>query len=269
MTEGEKGPREYEFVRLRVIEKIHSEPGRGSWLMARRPVRSGPDAEIKFFLSNAPETVALPEMAWVGCSIVHYADDAVILCRSEADAQHAYQWLQRTAQALKLVLHPDKTRIVDLRDGAHGFDFLGFHQHLVRSRKYGKWYCQRWPSGRAMAAIRARVKATTAPRFRLKQPIGNLVAELNPVLRGWCNYFRWGNSAKKFSQIDAYVWERLALFDSKKRQHAGRRWGTDHAYAWATGLGVYRLSGKVATPNPRQCAREHRRRAVWCVPTKL
>jgi RNA-directed DNA polymerase len=178
-------------------------------------------------------------------SIVRYADDAVILCRSEADAQQAYQWLQRTAQALKLVLHPDKTRIVDLRGGAEGFDFLGFHQHMVRSRKYGKWYCQRWPSGRAMAAIRAKVKATTAPRSRLKQPIGNLVAELNPVLRGWCNYFRWGNSAKKFSQVDAYVWERLALFDSKKRQNAGRRWGEEHAYAWATGLGVYRLSGKV------------------------
>jgi hypothetical protein len=62
-----------------------------------------------------------------------------------------------------------------------------------------------------MAAIRAKVKATTAPRSRLKQPIGNLVAELNPVLRG-------------LPQIDAYVWERLALFDSKKRQHAGRRW---------------------------------------------
>ena len=134
---------------------------------------------------------------------------------------------------------------MDLRDGANGFDFLGFHLRMVRSWKYGKWYCQRWPWGRAMAAIRAKVKATTAPRSRLKQPIGNLVAELNPVLRGWCNYFRWGNSAKKFSQIDAYVWERLALFDSKKRQNAGRRWGEEHAYAWATGLGVYRLSGKV------------------------
>jgi hypothetical protein len=53
--------------------------------------------------------------------------------------QHAYQWLQRTAQALKLVLHPEKTRIVDLRYGANGFDFLGFHLHLVRSWKYGKW----------------------------------------------------------------------------------------------------------------------------------
>lgn len=67
VVEGEKGPREYEFVRMRVIEKIHGEPGRQSWLMARRPVSSGPEAEVKFYLSNAPETVALPEMAWVGC----------------------------------------------------------------------------------------------------------------------------------------------------------------------------------------------------------
>jgi len=67
VVEGEKGPREYVFVRLRVIEKIHSEPGRQSWLMARRPVGSGPEAEVKFYLSNAPETVALPGMAWVGC----------------------------------------------------------------------------------------------------------------------------------------------------------------------------------------------------------
>jgi SRSO17 transposase len=67
VTEGEKGPREYEFVRLRVIEKIHREPGSTGWLMARRPVGAGGGAEIKFFLSNAPETVALPELAWVGC----------------------------------------------------------------------------------------------------------------------------------------------------------------------------------------------------------
>jgi hypothetical protein len=62
---------------------------------------------------------------------------------------------------------------------------------------------------------------------------------------GGVTTFARGNSAKKFSQIDAYVWERLALFDSKKRQHAGRRWGEEHAYAWATGLGVYRLSGTI------------------------
>jgi SRSO17 transposase len=67
VTEGEKGPREYEFVRLRVIEKQHREPGPEGWLMARRPVGSDAGADIKCYLSNAPATVALEEMAWVGC----------------------------------------------------------------------------------------------------------------------------------------------------------------------------------------------------------
>jgi SRSO17 transposase len=67
VTEGEKGPREYEFVRLRVIEKIHREPGPEGWLMARRPVGSDAGADIKCYLSNAPATVALAEMAAVGC----------------------------------------------------------------------------------------------------------------------------------------------------------------------------------------------------------
>lgn len=67
VTEGEKGPREYEFVRLRVIEKIHGEPGPDGWLMARRPVGSDAAAEVKCYLSNAPATVALAEMAAVGC----------------------------------------------------------------------------------------------------------------------------------------------------------------------------------------------------------
>jgi SRSO17 transposase len=67
VTEGEKGPREYEFVRLRVVEKIHRAPGPEGWLMARRPVGADPGAEIKCYLSNAPTTVALAEMAAVGC----------------------------------------------------------------------------------------------------------------------------------------------------------------------------------------------------------
>ena len=67
VTEGEKGPREYEFVRLRVIEKIHHQPRAEGWLMARRPVGSDPGADSKCYLSNAPGTIALAEMAWVGC----------------------------------------------------------------------------------------------------------------------------------------------------------------------------------------------------------
>ena len=71
-------------------------------------------------------------------TLVRYADDAVVLCRSEADAQQALRWLQRTAQALKLRLHPEKTRVVDLSGGADGFDFLVFHNRLVKSWRTGQ-----------------------------------------------------------------------------------------------------------------------------------
>jgi hypothetical protein len=101
------------------------------------------------------------------------------------------------------------------------------------------------PTSARLFERHTKVKEITAPRWRLKQPIGALLAELNPVLRGWGNYFRWGNSARKFSRIDSYVQERLALFDSKKRQKSGRRWDEVHTYDWVTKLGVHRLVGTI------------------------
>ena len=181
-------------------------------------------------------------------TIVRFADDAVVLCRTEANAQQALRWLQRTALALKLRLHPDKTRVVDLSEGADGFDFLGFHHRLVKSWKTGRYSCQSWPSQKAMAGLRAKIKGITAPRWRLKESISVLVEELNQVLRGWCNYFRRGNSSRHFSRIDSYVRERLALFDSKKRGRHGRRWGSAHDTAWQARLGLVTLSGSVRYP---------------------
>jgi RNA-directed DNA polymerase len=183
-------------------------------------------------------------------SIVRYADDGVLLCRTEADAQAALRWLYRTAQALKLQVHPDKTRVVDLSGGTDGFDFLGFHHRLVKSWRTGRYACQRWPSAGAMASIRVKIKEITAFRWRLKEPINVIVGELNPVLRGWGGYFRWGNSSRQFSQIDSYVHERMALFDSKKRNQRGRRWGQVHTMAWLSRLGIFRLSGTIRYYRP-------------------
>lgn len=177
-------------------------------------------------------------------TFIRYADDVVILCRSPADAQHAFQWLQEKAAGLKLTLHAEKTRMVAMADGSEGFDFLGFHHRMVTSRKYGKRLCQQWPALRAMRSLRTKVKAITAPRYRLKQPIGTLVTELNPVLRGWTTYFRRGNSAKKFDQIDRYVYDRLARFDNQKRHKSGRG-GERHTTAWYQGLGVFTLTGTI------------------------
>ena len=66
LREGDKGPREFEFARLRVFEKWNGKPGPATWLMIRRSLQTE-DREIKFYLSSAPETVSISEMAWAGC----------------------------------------------------------------------------------------------------------------------------------------------------------------------------------------------------------
>ena len=188
--------------------------------------------------------------------LVRYADDFVIICRTEADAREGLRRVGLILARLGLVLHPDKTRVVDVRDGRQGFDFLGFHCRKVASWRWrGKRYLQRWPSRRAMQRIRARVKAITAPRHRLPEPVKPIVMELNAVLRGWGAYFRVGNASRQFAQLDSYVCERLALFLSKKTGRAGRRWNVHTRDAFRA-LGVYHLSGTVAwTTAPPTAAR--------------
>ena len=177
--------------------------------------------------------------------LVRYADDFVILCRSERQARVALEWVEKTLKGLRLELHAGKTRIVNLRKGKEGFDFLGFHFRKRESWRYkGRWYLQFWPSQKAMRAIRERIRAIVT-RSRLYFPIEKIVEEVNRVLRGWGNYFAVGNSARKFSQVDSYVHERLALFVSKKTGRSGRNWQKRWRYDYMTRIGVYRLSGTV------------------------
>jgi RNA-directed DNA polymerase len=143
--------------------------------------------------------------------------------------------------------------VVFVGDGRAGFDFLGFHHRKVESWKWrGRRYLHRWPSRRAIQRLRDRVKAITAPRHRLPEPVGPLVDELNGLLRGWGAYFRVGNSAVKFQQVDRYVRLRLRLFLRKKAGQRGRGW-TRYPPAFFDGLGLYRLQGTVAwyTAAPR------------------
>jgi hypothetical protein len=83
-----------------------------------------------------------------------------------------------------------------------------------------------------------------ATRLR-RTAAGGAVEGLNPALRGWGNYFRWGSSSRKFSAIDCYVNQRLAKLASVKHGLRGWNWTTRYTHGWATGLGVYRLSGTV------------------------
>ena len=175
--------------------------------------------------------------------LVRYCDDLVILCRSEATAREARRQLDAMLERLGLHLNPRKTRIVQLTVGREGFDFLGFHHRKHVSWRWpGHWYLYRWPSQKAMQAIRTRIKEILTPSY-VGVAVEALVERLTPVLRGWAAYFSRGNSARAFAQIDSYVHERLALFTSRRRNQVGRSWKTRYSVSWLHDLGVFRLSG--------------------------
>jgi len=178
--------------------------------------------------------------------LVRYADDFVVLCTSRANAEEAQRRVVTILARLGLQLHPDKTRVVCLVRGQQGFDFLGFHHHKVESWRWrGHYYLNRWPSDRAMNAIRAKIREATG-RDKMAASIDSVVVRLNLVLRGWAAYFRNGTSSRKFTIVDSYVQERLAIFDSAKHGRTGRNW-LSHDRAWLERLGIYRLSKATQT----------------------
>jgi RNA-directed DNA polymerase len=176
--------------------------------------------------------------------LVRFADDFVVLCRSRTRAEEALRRVTAILAPLGLQLHPDKTRIVRLTGGEQGFDFLGFHHHKVESWRWrGRYYLHRWPSDRAMRQIRAKVREATSRR-EVGRAVEWVVKDLNHVLRGWGAYFRYGNSGRKFAQLDSYVRERLAIFASIKHGRHGRNWQRHYTWAWYSRLGVFSLSGR-------------------------
>ncbi len=181
--------------------------------------------------------------------LVRYADDFVVVCPTRERAEQARSLAEATLVLLGLRLHPDKTRIADLGNGAEGFDFLGFHHRMVESRKRrGRYWLHKWPSPRAMASIRGKVRDLTAPR-QVGLPLEFVVVEqLNPVLRGWGAYFRGGNSSAKFGAIDCYVHERMARLASRKHALPGTNWTDQFTWDWLGLLGIHRLTGTVRYP---------------------
>lgn len=178
--------------------------------------------------------------------MVRYADDLVVLCATRERALKAHSEVAATLATLGLRLSPEKTGIVHLARGAEGFDFLGFHLRTRESRKWpGRYYLHRWPSARSMRRIRAKVSELTRRRPYAGEPLDVVVANLNPVLRGWGEYFRRGNSAAKFSTVDHHVNMRLAALASAKHGLRGVNWTTRFHHRWVSALGVHRLSGTV------------------------
>jgi group II intron reverse transcriptase/maturase len=177
-------------------------------------------------------------------TLVKYADDLVALCATREQAEDARELVAAVLDPIGLRVHPEKTRIVHLAVGTEGFDFLGFHHRMRKSWRTGHRYLQKWPSKRAMAQAKAKIRDRT-DRSYARLPLEWAVEDLNRVPRGWSNYFRYGNSAEKFDRIDAHVNERLAILASTKHGLTGRNWVSRFNNQWVNQLGIYRLSGKV------------------------
>jgi group II intron reverse transcriptase/maturase len=187
-------------------------------------------------------------------TLVRYADDFVVMCDTKAQVEEARRRVEHVLTRLGLELHPEKTRLVDLSRGREGFDFLGCHLHKrmsgpiwerTRQRVY---YLQRWPSLHAMRRVRQRVRDLT-PRGRCHEDLRTVIATLNPVVRGWGHYYRTGNAANQFTDLDAYVERRLCALRMKRangRPAEGQVMRWDRAFFES--LGLCRLRGTIQYP---------------------
>jgi RNA-directed DNA polymerase len=186
--------------------------------------------------------------------LVRYADDVVVMCRTRQEAEDALAALTAILVGLGLEPKASKTRIVHLREGGEGFDFLGFHHRWVRAesqRHRHVLFLARWPSNKAMQHARDRIRELT-DRSRLWLPVAEIVRDVNRVVRGWTGYFRYGNSTRHFDKIRDYALERLALVVAKRHQRPRRYGWSVVAYQSPDQCGLIRLDGIVVAPRPHR-----------------
>jgi RNA-directed DNA polymerase len=158
--------------------------------------------------------------------LVRYADDFVVFCHSQEEAQQAQRTLESWFHDRGLTFSPEKTRIVNLDEG---FDFLGFNvrQYKVSNSKSGYRLLIK-PSKASVQAVKRKLKQAFRDRRGFR--VDALIGKVNPIIRGWANYFRVGVSSEIFSRLDTY------LFALQQRwvswQHSNKSWGWKRRRYW-------------------------------------
>lgn len=153
-------------------------------------------------------------MAARGMEMVRYADDFVVLCRTEAEARQALAWVTQWTTVNGLSLHPEKTRIVDATIGG-GFDFLGYH--------FERGY--RWPRPKSVKKLRDHIRRKT--RRTHGHALLVIIADVNRTLGGWFEYFKHSHPTT-FRQQDSWIRMRLRSILRKRHRLSGRGRGADH-----------------------------------------
>lgn len=194
------------------------------------------------------------DMYWTeNCShlgkLIRYADDFVVVCRTPKEAHEAFRVIKSVMKFLKLTLHPEKTKLV--RMDSEGFDFLGFHFRKLKSRRRGKLLPYRWPCRKAMNSIRCQIREETS-RKNLRSPPEVIIKKLNPIIRGWRNYFLIGNSSSKFCHLDSYLRQCLWRLERARKGSRGRLELSDfQRWMKNNGLERFYIPG-ICLPKPKQ-----------------
>ena len=177
-------------------------------------------------------------MAGQGKEMVRYADDFVIMCETEVEAQKVMEQLRQWVAEVGLILHPIKTRIVDATQQG-GFDFLGYH--------FERGY--RWPREKSLGKFKEAIRQKTG-RLR-PDSLETIIKDVNRSLCGWFEYFRH-SIGNIFGPLDGWVRQRLRSILRKRHKLQGRARGRDHqrwpnAYFAELGLISMALARKQAS----------------------
>jgi RNA-directed DNA polymerase len=170
------------------------------------------------------------QMAKGGFEMVRYADDFIVLCSSQEQAQEALERVRQWVEENGLTLHPIKTRLVDASQ-AGGFDFLGYH--FERDMK--------WPRKKSMGKLKDTIREKT--RRTDGRSLKAICEDLNRTLRGWFGYFKHSKS-NVFESVDGYTRGRMRSILRKRAGRRGRGCGKDnHRWpnAYFSALGLYSL----------------------------
>ncbi len=192
------------FLRAGILD------GLSSWT----PTRGAPQgAVLSPLLSNIFLNPLDHHLAQQGYEMVRYADDFVILCRTADEAGRALELVREWVADNGLTLHPDKTKIVDVREA--GFDFLGYH--FVKHRRF--------PREKSLSkfkeAIRGKTKRTSGDSLSF------IIARVNQTLRGWFAYFQHSES-RTFPRLDGWIRMRLRSLLRRRTRRRGVGRGWDH-----------------------------------------
>lgn len=175
------------------------------------------------------------KVAQAGYEMVRYADDFVVLCRSEAEARSALELIAGWVREAGLKLHPEKTRVVDATQKG-GFDFLGYH--FERG--------MRWPRKKSLEKLKDRLRERIPRKSGLST--GEIIRQVNRTLRGWFNYFQHSKS-NVFGSVDGFVRRRLRSLLERRHGRCNGGYGKAqqrYPNAWFTKRGLVCLADEHA-----------------------